>query len=122
MRKIAFAVICFSLSNMSIAQSDYNVRWSISGVQGVTEMSADINVGTQYLSSNGGVTLTNGNTVPVVGTCFFTNNDGVFCTFSYQQGETVVLDLGPTISGAWRTTNVLGNVVETGTATVVNMR
>lgn len=117
MRTILTLITCCALSSTALAKSDYNVKWSVSGIQDVNELSLDINAGTEFLTANGSVVLSNGNSIPVVGTCLFTLAGGVFCSFSYQQGKTITLDLEPTIDGTWRTRDLSGHVIQSGTLT-----
>lgn len=118
---IATITLVFVFINASYAQSDYSLTWSVSGIDNVDKFEMDINFGNRYLAANGAVVHSNGNSVPLSGTCFQTAQAGVFCTFSFQQGSTLVLDLQSSLNGTLRNINVTGQAIETGFLRLVNI-
>lgn len=122
---IAVGIAMITFSGTAIAQSDASLTWSISGIDGLQELRLDVDFGTRFLPSNGVlIEQLNDQTiqaVPIAGTCFVTNTEGVFCTFSYQQGDTGVLDLQSSLNGTWRTVGVNGAITETGSVTLVDV-
>jgi len=120
-RKLVILTIMFAFISSSYGQSDASLSWSVSGINNVDQLKLDINFGNRYLASNGVVVQSNGNAVPLSGTCFETAQGGAFCTFSAQQGSTLVLDLQSSLNGTLRTINVNGQAIETGSLTLVEI-
>lgn len=115
---VVFAV--FPLN--SIAQSDYSVTWDLSGLEGVSQVTVDMNVGTVFLTANGGILLENGLTIAVTGTCFFTAQGGVLCTFVLPGGSTAQLDVGANLSGVWKEFDVNNFLLDSGPAVFVSVQ
>ena len=118
---IAISIAMITLSGSAVAQSDASLTWSVSGLDNVKELRLDVDFGTRFLPSNGVIIKLNNDAVPIDGTCFETSTGGVFCKFSVEQGSTGILELQPSLNGTWRTMGVNGQIIETGSVTLMDI-
>lgn len=121
-KTLYLGLICLLSPFAAHAQSDHNMTWTVSGIEGIAALDLDINIGTQYFTANGGVHSEDGRTLAITGTCFETAQGGVNCIFFVGNGLTVALDLNSLLSGRWSTYNVSGQEVEAGTVTLDSIR
>ncbi|MDO9520616.1 MAG: hypothetical protein Q7L19_10430 [Pseudohongiella sp.] len=115
---IVIFTLLFACASTAGAQSDASITWLVSGLNNVSQLRLDVNFGTRFLASNGVVVQSSGDAVPIAGTCFQTAQGGVFCTFSGQQGSTIILDLQSSLNGTWRTIGISGQTIESGFLTL----
>lgn len=118
---IAIITATFAFMSTAGAQSDASLTWSVSGIDNVDEIRLDVDFGTRFIPSNGVILQSNGDGVPIAGTCFENAQGGVFCTFSIQAGSTLILNLQSTLNGTLRTLGVSGQTLETGSLTLTDI-
>ena len=123
MKKFVFGLVTAFMPMLALGQSDFSATWELTGSPFSIYDSADmdLDIGTQFISAHGGINTDDGLTLPVAGTCFFTVDDGVFCSFVLPEGLTGVLDLGPNGNGEWRVLDINGDIEEFGDATLVDL-
>ncbi len=120
--KSVLRAVALLMSLMAIetsAQSDYTVRWTISEIfrSGIVEVEYDFNVGSSYIAAYGAVIDFRGSKRPSTGSCYVTEDNGVFCEMTIASGG-FILDLDESLNGDIRVLNGSGIVSETGLATV----
>jgi len=101
------------------AQSDYTVSWTISGIlqSGIVKVEYDFDLGTSFVSAHGVVVDFRGSKRPSTGSCYVTEDNGVFCEMTIASGG-FILDLDENLNGDIRILNGSGFVTGTGLATV----
>ena len=95
-----FILLTFMLFHAVYVQADtiYTVRWIISGIKGVSEISADIEFMASTFSLHATLKSAAGNAAPVSGTCITNSLGGVNCSIeSGNDGYAMVVD--STLSG-----------------------
>lgn len=109
------------LTTPALGQSDYSIDVGIQGIQigGVqdSQIRLDLNLGTRYISANGAVIDTNGTSYPATGTCYVTNDQGVFCSLTVGT-YLYTLDIEASMQGTLTVSNQQGTV-DTGTIEVM---
>ena len=116
MKKLIVMAVLLIVYSGAYAQSDYSVTWQLTGLPNVNSITVDLNIGTNFVPANGGLSLGNGLTAPVTGTCFITAPGGIFCSFVMTQGLSGILEIGSNLNGTWKTFNVLNQITESGVA------
>lgn len=116
MNKLIIGAFLLLLPIGVFAQSDYSLTWEITGAGDVVDIQVDFDIGTNFISAHGAIDFDDGLSIPATGTCFFSLEGGVFCNFNISEGLTGVLDLGDNLNGVWSTIDVLGEIMESGTA------
>ncbi len=118
MPKIFYSVMLLLFSNSASANADFSIIWDIGGlnIEGDTliELALDIEVGIEFLNVYGVVTFQDEFSSPAVGSCFFTPDDGVFCTVQVTNFS-VVLDIDPNLNGLATILDSEGFTVDEGT-------
>jgi len=104
------------------AQSDYSATWDLFGDAGLVSVTIDLDIGTTFVSAHGGVDYADGFTCPITGTCFFTDDGGIYCTHSITEGLTGILDIGGDLNGIWEVIDIDGRVVESAIATLYDVQ
>ncbi|MCB1672564.1 MAG: hypothetical protein R3F41_02155 [Gammaproteobacteria bacterium] len=118
MKIITLALTILFCSNLQ-AQSDFNGTWDISRFENLEFLSLDFNLGTEFVSISGAIDYSDGSSLPVTGSCFFNQNDGVFCLLQLNRGYSVKFLIASDLRAYWETVNVLGQVVESGEVSFV---
>jgi len=122
MKKLLVTTILLMIYTGAYAQSDYSATWDLNGNNGLLGLTIDLDIGTTFISAHGGVDYDDGLTSPITGTCFFTNNGGIFCTSSITEGLTGILDIGGDLNGTWEVIDIDGVIVESGEATFFDVQ
>lgn len=111
MKKLILAVFVLAFSSAVNASSDFTVAWQIGGQNDISQIRVDLNLGNEFVSANGAIVLDSGAFVPITGTCFLTLQGGIQCNFHIGQGDSGILEIGPTLNGDWRVINVNGFIM-----------
>lgn len=109
------------LTSAATAQSDYSIDVSVQGIQigGVQDSTVrlDLNLGSRYIQANGAVIDTQGMSYPATGTCYITNDQGVFCSLTVGT-YLYTLDIEASMQGTITVSNQQGTV-DTGAIEVM---
>lgn len=109
--------LSLTLSQLSFAEADYAVTWSVSGIDNVGEIKLEFTEGTQFYSAVGIIQGSGSpaTAVPLSGSCFVNTDNNLNCSFFIGFGNTGILVVNlDDYSGVWRTFDVQGTLVETG--------
>lgn len=126
MKRVAFLLSFISaiLTTQASAQSDFAITMDISGVstdgQQITQLLLDLDIGTRFMPANGAVVLDGIRWAPATGTCYVTLLEGIFCNVQTDQAS-MTIDLAPDLAGQVFVKNAIGNIAETGFATIVSV-
>lgn len=98
---------------------DVPVSWDISSISVVgepqTRLELDVRPGNRYMAANGALIDNNQIKTPAVGTCFFTLDNGIFCTVQVDH-FVITLDLASNANGTVFLRDSAGNILDTGNA------
>ena len=115
------SLFCFLLlaSPFGVNATDYAVRWSISGLDSVTELRLDLDLGTFAIAAHGYLILETGNASPMVGSCFINSEGGVACSIVSSRGISLYFSIDDSLSGPITEYGSLGQEVNAGTMTLL---
>ena len=115
-------LFCFLLlaSSFGVNATDYTPRWSISGIDGVTALYLDLDVGSHSIAAHGYLSLSSVD-LPVVGSCFVTIEGGVACMVVLRQGITLEFLIDDHLNGTIMEYNAGGFEEQTGTMTFLGL-
>ena len=80
------------------ADTDFTVNWVISGIEGFSELKADLDVGANTISLDAGLGALEGGFIPVSGTCLLNSIGGVNCSLELGS-QYIVINVDETLSG-----------------------
>lgn len=80
------------------ADTDFTVRWVISGIEGISEVQADLDVGANTVAMNVAIGGVSGAFIPSTGTCLLNTIGGVICSFELGS-QYITINVDETLSG-----------------------
>ena len=108
------------------AQSDFSVTWDITGLDVFGEIgdsiTLDLDVGTRYISAHGVLTYTDNLSTNITGTCFISVSDDIFCNLTLASLNIVIDVGGAAVGGLIKVFDERGNLVDTGTLELDDVR
>ena len=115
------SLFCFLLlaSPFGVNATDYAVRWSISGIDNVTELRLDLDLGTFSIAAHGYLVGETGGAAPTSGSCFINSEGGVACSITTLRGISFYLTTDDSLSGPITEYGSLGREVHAGTMTLL---
>jgi len=116
-------LFCFLLlaSSFGVNATDYTPGWSISGIDNVTGLYLDLDVGSYSIAAHGSLRLENDVDLSAVGTCFVTPEGGVACTIVVVKGITLQFFIDDHLNGTITEYSSLGSKQQTGAITFLGL-
>jgi len=113
------SLFCFLLlaSPFGVNATDYAARWSILGIDNVTELRLDLDLGTFSIAAHGYILLESGNAAPHSGSCFITSEGGVVCSITTSQSLSLNFTIDDSLNGPIKAFDSVGQERHAGTMT-----
>ena len=115
------SLFCFLLlaSPFGVNATDYAARWSILGIDNVTELRLDLDVGTFSIAAHGYLLLETGGGAPLSGSCFINSERGVACSITTSRGISLYFSIDDSLNGPITEYGSLGQERNAGTMTLL---
>ena len=115
------SLFCFLLlaSPFGVNATDYAARWSILGIDNVTELRLDLDLGTFSIAAHGYLIVETGSASPMVGTCFLNTVGGVACSIVSSRGISFYFSIDDSFSGPITKYGSFGQEENAGTMTLL---
>ena len=113
------SLFCFLLlaSPFGVNATDYAARWSILGIDNVTELRLDLDLGTFSIAAHGYLLLETGNASPLAGSCFTSSEGGIACAITTSRNISLYFSIDDLLSGSITEYGSVGQERNAGTMT-----
>jgi hypothetical protein len=86
-------------SPFGVNATDYAARLSILGIDNVTELRLDLDLGTFSIAAHGYLLLEAGNASPLAGSCFINGEGGVACAITTSRNIFLYFSIDDSLNG-----------------------
>ena len=95
------SLFCFLLlaSPFRVNATDYDARWTILGIDNVTELRLDLDLVTFSIAAHGYLLLENGNASPLAGSCFTNGEGGISCAITTSRNISLYFLINDSLNG-----------------------
>ena len=116
-------IFCFLLLALSseVNATDYAARWSILGIDNVTELRLDLDLGTFSIAAHGYLLLETGNASPLAGSCFTNGEGGIACAITTSRNISLYFSIDDSLSGPITEYGSVGQERNAGTMTFLGL-
>ena len=99
MRKPWVVSFLLLILSFEVTATDYAARWSIWGIDNVTELRLDLDLVTFSIAAHGYLLLENGNASPLAGSCFTNGEGGISCAITTSRNISLYFLINDSLNG-----------------------
>jgi len=108
-------------SSFGVNATDYAARWSLLGIDPVTELRLDLDLGTFSIAAHGYLIFETGGALPITGSCFLNGEGGITCAITTSGNVSLYFSIDHSLNGSITEYGTLGQELNAGTMTFLGL-